>query len=85
VVGPGDAESWQRYWRREGMPFIGLPDPDRTAADRFGQEVGLFGLGLPAQMLIDRSGTLRFVHYGHSMADIPSNREVLNLLASLPP
>lgn len=41
---------------------------------------GLFKLGrMPAQMLIDKSGILRFVHYGGSMADIPPNTEILEL------
>jgi peroxiredoxin Q/BCP len=31
-------------------------------------------------MLIDKSGKVRFVHYGHSMADIPENKELINLL-----
>jgi len=47
----------------------------------YGQEVKLFKLGrLPAQMLIDTSGLLRYVHYGHSMADIPANEEILRLI-----
>jgi peroxiredoxin Q/BCP len=47
----------------------------------YGQEVKLLKLGrLPAVMLIDRSGRIRFVHYGHSMADIPSNQEILSLI-----
>ncbi len=47
----------------------------------YGQEVKLFKLGrLPAQMLINKSGKVRFVHYGHSMADIPSNDEIIKLI-----
>jgi peroxiredoxin Q/BCP len=47
----------------------------------YGQEVKLFKLGrLPAQMLIDKSGKVRFVHYGHSMSDIPPNEEILKLI-----
>ncbi len=41
----------------------------------------MFKLGrMPAQMLIDKSGVLRYVHYGHSMADIPTNEEILSLI-----
>ena len=44
----------------------------------------IFKLGrMPAQVLIDRQGTARFVHYGHSMADIPQNEEMLALLERL--
>ena len=46
----------------------------------YGQEVNLFKLGrMPAQVLIDKAGVARFVHYGHSMSDIPENSEILAL------
>jgi peroxiredoxin Q/BCP len=35
---------------------------------------------MPAQVIVDKAGMARFVHYGHDMADIPSNTEVLELL-----
>ena len=81
VVGPEDAASFQHYWRQEALPFIGLPDPHQVVLKLYGQEVKLLKLGrLLALMLIDRSGRIRFAHYGHSMADIPSNQEILNLI-----
>ena len=46
----------------------------------YGQEVNLFKLGrMPAQVLIDKAAVPRFVHYGHSMSDIPKNEEILAL------
>lgn len=81
VVGPEDAASFQQYWRQETLPFVGLPDPHQVVLKLYGQEVKLLKLGrLPALMLIDRSGRIRLVHYGHSMADIPSNQEILGLI-----
>lgn len=81
VVGPEDAKSFRDYWAKEDLPFIGLPDPEHTVLKLYGQEVKLFKLGrLPAQVLVDKSGILRFVHYGHSMSDIPANAEILRLL-----
>ncbi len=81
VIGPEKAKSFQKYWGGKKLPFIGLPDPEHVVLNLYGQEVKLFKLGrLPAQMLIDKSGKLRFVHYGNSMSDIPSNKEVLNLI-----
>lgn len=81
VVGPEDAESFKEFWLSEKLPFIGLPDPEHRILKLYGQEVNLFKLGrLPAQMLIDTSGMLRYVHYGHSMMDIPSNKEILKLI-----
>lgn len=31
-------------------------------------------------MIIDKAGILRYIHYGHSMQDIPENGELLALL-----
>jgi peroxiredoxin Q/BCP len=38
---------------------------------------------MPAQMLVDKEGILRYVHYGHSMKDIPENSEILELIDNL--
>jgi len=84
VVGPEDAEAFQNYWSKEKLEFIGLPDPKHKVLKLYGQEVKLFKFGrMPAQMVIDKSGMLCFVHYGHSMSDIPPNEELLSLLDSL--
>ena len=84
VVGPEDTETFQTYWDKAELPFIGLPDPQHEVASLYGQEVKVLKLGrLPAQMIIDKSGMLRYVHYGHSMSDIPSNNEILKNLAEM--
>ena len=84
AVGPDDAEAFRSYWEKEGLPFIGLPDPEHSVLKTYGQEVKLFKLGrMPAQVLVDRSGIARYIHYGHSMSDIPSNKELLDLLDQL--
>ena len=81
VIGPENADAFRKYWQKERLPFIGLPDPQHTVLKLYGQEIKLFKFGrMPAQMLIDQAGILRYVHYGHSMADIPSNAEVLQLI-----
>ena len=81
VAGPEKPEAFREYWAKENLPFIGLPDPEHKVLKLYGQEVKLFKLGrLPAQMLIDKSGKVRFVHYGHSMSDIPSNQEIIELI-----
>ena len=84
VAGPENAEAFQKYWAKENLPFIGLPDPEHKVLKLYGQEVKIFKLGrMPAQVMIDKSGMVRFVHYGHSMMDIPENEEILGLLKSL--
>ena len=84
VVGPEDAESFREYWKKESLPFTGLPDPEHKILRLYGQEIKLLKMGrMPAQMLIDRSGTLRYVHYSQSMSDISSNDEITSLIEQL--
>ena len=84
VVGPEDARAFAEYWQKHDLPFIGLPDPTASVLKLYGQEVNLFKLGrMPAQVIIDRAGVARFVHYGHSMSDIPANDELLAILDTL--
>src|SRR5512136_3037879 len=84
VVGPEDAKAFAAYWEEHSLPFVGLPDPKASVLKLYGQEVNLFKLGrMPAQVIVDKSGMARFVHYGHSMADIPENAEILALLDQL--
>jgi peroxiredoxin Q/BCP len=81
VVGPEDAKAFVSYWHEHDLPFVGLPDPKASVLKLYGQEVNLFKLGrMPAQVIVDKAGMARFVHYGHDMSDIPSNDEVLELL-----
>ena len=80
VVGPEDAEAFAAYFQQEALPFVGLPDPTASVLKLYGQEVNLFKLGrMPAQVLIDKAGVARYVHYGHNMSDIPANEELLAL------
>jgi len=81
IAGPEKSEAFRDYWAKENLPFIGLPDPEHKVLKLYGQEVKIFKLGrMPAQLLIDKSGKVRFVHYGHSMADIPENKELIDLI-----
>ena len=84
VVGPEDAKAFAAYFNKHDLPFIGLPDPKSSVLKLYGQEVNLFKLGrMPAQVIMDKAGMARFVHYGHSMSDIPENAEILALLDQL--
>ena len=81
VVGPENANAFSEYWQKNDLPFLGLPDPSHTVLKLYGQEVNLFKFGrMPAQVVIDKRGIARFVHYGHDVSDIPANEEVLDLL-----
>ncbi|GAB4402195.1 MAG: hypothetical protein OHK0052_25570 [Anaerolineales bacterium] len=84
VLGPETRSAFANYWQREDLPFVGLPDPTHSVLKHYGQEVSLFKFGrMPAQVMVDRAGIARYVHYGHNAADIPKNEELLTLLANL--
>ena len=84
VIGPEDTVAFTSYWEEESLPFVGLPDPKHTVLKLYGQEINLFKLGrMPAQVIVDKTGQARYVHYGHSMSDIPPNEELLALLDGL--
>lgn len=84
VVGPDDAKAFTEYFTEKSLPFIGLPDPKHEVLRLYGQQVKIFKFGrMPAQVLIDKAGVARFVHYGHSMQDIPPTDEMLALIDNL--
>ena len=81
VVGPEEAKAFEEYWQKEALAFIGLPDPEHSVLKLYGQEVNLFKLGrVQAQIIVDKEGIARYVHYGKSMSDIPPNDELLALI-----
>src|SRR5512137_1802270 len=84
VVGPDDGRAFKDYWRRESLPFVGLADPTHAVAKLYQQEIKLLKFGrMPALMVIDRAGRVRYRHYGQSMSDIPRNTEILAVLDEL--
>jgi peroxiredoxin Q/BCP len=84
AIGPDSVSVFQQYWKKERIPFPGLPDPDHSVARIYRQEVNLFKLGrMPLNCVIDAKGYVRFAHYGRSMSDIPSNEELLHVIDEL--
>jgi peroxiredoxin len=84
VVGPENAQAFTRYFREHDLPFIGLPDPTHVVLKLYGQQIKLFKFGrMPAQVLVDRAGIVRFICYGQDMTDIPTTAEMLTLIDSL--
>jgi peroxiredoxin Q/BCP len=84
AVGPNSPTAFEQYWSDEGIPFIGLPDPEHRVAKMYRQEVNLFKLGrMPLNCVIDTKGYVRFAHYGASMRDIPSNSDLFHVIDEL--
>lgn len=81
VVGPDDSRDFAGYFEKHQLEYVGCPDPNHTILKLFGQQVKLFKLGrMPAQVLVDKQGVVRYAHYGLSMRDIPTTEEMLSLI-----
>ncbi len=84
AVGPDGPKSFREYWETHQLPFVGLPDSDHQVARRYKQEVNIFKLGrMPLVTVIDRTGLIRYAHYGASMSDIPENGILLDVIDQL--
>lgn len=84
AVGPEKAEVFAHFWRGNKMPFPGIPDPRHDIAKLYGQQIKLTKWGrMPALVVIDKAGKMRYAHYGDSMSDIPSDDEILSMLDDL--
>lgn len=81
VIGPENARAFEAYRRVNDLPFVCLTDPKAGVTKLYGQEVNLSKLGrMPAQIIVDKAGVAGFVHYGHSMSDIPDNAEMCGFI-----
>jgi peroxiredoxin Q/BCP len=84
AIGPDGKRAFEQFWAEHRLPCIGLPDPDHAVARRYKQEVNLFKWGrMPLVLVVDAHGLIRYVHYGASMSDIPSNEILLGVIDEL--
>jgi peroxiredoxin Q/BCP len=84
AIGPEDQKSFAAWWHSHKMPFVGVGDPGHVIAKLYSQQVKwLRGGRLPALMVVDKNGDVRFQHYANSPGDIPSDDTVLALLDTL--
>jgi peroxiredoxin Q/BCP len=84
VVGPDSYAAFKLYWAKEKFPFAGLADPKHEVANRYGQEVKLLKFGrMPALLIVDKKGRVRFAHYAEHMRDYPTLQEMYDVLDEL--
>jgi len=84
VIGPENVTAFTKYWHLHKLPFTGIPDPRGVVLKLYGQEINLFKLGrMPAQVIVDKKGIARYVHYGKNMTDIPATEEFIKLFDDL--
>jgi peroxiredoxin len=81
AVGVDSVSSFQEYWNRENIPYIGLSDPEKNVTRLYKQEVNLFKLGrMPLNCVVDFKGRIRYVHFASNMSDIPDNETFLHVI-----
>jgi len=84
VIGPENQKAFADWWHEHKIPFTGLADPEHSVSKLYGQQVKIFKLGrMPAQLIIDKNGMIRYKHYGNSMRDIAENSDMLSKLDEL--
>ena len=84
VIGPDGPQAFKRYWEDEKILFPGCADIGSKVADTYQQEVNIFKLGrMPADIIIDLTGTILYMHYGESMSDIPQIQQLLDVIDTL--
>lgn len=84
AIAPDRPDAVRTYWEREHIPFPGLTDPGHAVAKRYGQQVRLLRFGrMPAVLIVDPAGVIRFRHDGRSMRDIPTVDDLLTRLDQL--
>ncbi len=84
VIGPDGPRAFKRYWEEEKMPFPGCADIGSKVAETYQQEVNILKLGrMPAEVIIDKNGIVRYLHYGESMSDIPQIPQLLAVIDTL--
>ena len=84
VLGPDGPRAFERYWEEEKIPFTGCADIGSKVADTYQQEVNILKLGrMPAELIIDRTKIIRYLHYGESMSDIPQIQQLFEVIDAL--
>lgn len=84
AIGPDSNADFRKFWEEHGLEFIGIGDEKQRILKLYDQKISLLKLGrMPAQMIIDKNGILKFIHYGNSMKDIPENSEIIKIISNM--
>ncbi len=84
AVAPEPTAAVERYVSQHPVPYPILSDADHTAFDAYDVASRAMSLGQrPALFVIDGSGVVRFDSVGTQQWQIPTNQQVLKVLATL--
>jgi peroxiredoxin Q/BCP len=83
---PDNAESAKNFEASFAKKFPIYYDPKKKVNKMLKQEVKPFKLGrMPALIIIDKNGIIKYAYYSDSMDDIPSNDAIFEVLNNLKP
>jgi peroxiredoxin len=86
AIAPESTEAVERYVARNPVPYAMLSDADHHVFDAYDVASRAMSLGQrPALFVIDREGIVRFDSVGTQQWQIPTNEQVLAVLATLTP
>jgi peroxiredoxin len=84
AVAPESEAAVQRYVNEHPVPYEILSDNEHQAFDAYDVASRALSLGQrPALFVIDRDGIVRFDSVGTQQWQIPTNRRVLDVLATI--
>ena len=83
AVAPESTEAVDRYISQHPVPYTILSDADHAVFDAYDVASRAMSLGQrPALFVIDRDGIVRFDTVGTQQWQIPTNQQVLQVLAT---
>jgi peroxiredoxin len=83
AIAPESTAAIERYVSQHPVPYAILADPNHTVFDAYDVASRAMSLGQrPALFVIDRDGIVRFDAVGTQQWQIPTNQQVLNVLAT---
>ena len=84
AIAPDTADGVAKFVEGNEYPFSLLPDAEHVVFDAYDVVSTMMSLGQrPALFVVDRTGTVRFDSIGTQQWQIPSNDNVLAVLAAL--
>ena len=84
AVAPEPVAAVERYVSQHPVPYTIVSDAEHTTFDAYDVASRALSLGQrPALFVIDRDGIVRYDSVGTQQWQIPTNRQVLALLATL--
>jgi peroxiredoxin len=84
AIAPDTADGVAKFVQGNGYPFLLLADADHVVFDAYDVLSTMMSLGQrPALFVVDNEGVVRFDSIGTQQWQIPSNDNVLAVLASL--